>query len=65
MILGFGISYVLFSLHSLPCQMCLFVAKPTVDGFLWNKHEGDGKFLTPVQSITSGFLAACIGPVAT
>ena len=46
-------------------QMCLFVAKPTVDGLLWAKHEGDGKQLTPGQSMVSGFLAACIGPVAT
>lgn len=29
------------------------------------KHEGDGKQLTPIQSMASGFLAACIGPVAT
>ncbi len=33
--------------------------------WLWNKHEGDGKMLTPGQSMTSGFLAALLGPVAT
>ena len=27
--------------------------------------EGDGKQLTPGQSMMSGFSAACIGPVAT
>lgn len=46
-------------------QMCLFVAKPTIDSMLWGKHEGDGKQLSPGQSMASGFLAACIGPVAT
>ncbi|KAL6754018.1 mitochondrial substrate carrier protein [Haematococcus lacustris] len=46
-------------------QMCLFWAKNKVDGALWDKHEGDGKQLTPGQSMTSGFLAALLGPVAT
>mmetsp|Transcript_19369 Transcript_19369/g.49277 ORF Transcript_19369/g.49277 Transcript_19369/m.49277 type:complete len:216 (+) Transcript_19369:101-748(+) len=46
-------------------QMCLFWAKHNMDAFLWDKHEGDGKQLTPGQSMTSGFLAACLGPVAT
>mmetsp|Transcript_2099 Transcript_2099/g.3352 ORF Transcript_2099/g.3352 Transcript_2099/m.3352 type:complete len:315 (-) Transcript_2099:461-1405(-) len=46
-------------------QMCLFWAKHAVDGLLWDKHEGDGKQLTPGQSMSSGFLAACLGPVAT
>jgi hypothetical protein len=32
---------------------------------LWGKHEGDGKQLTPTQSMLSGFLAACLGPIAT
>ncbi|EFJ52815.1 mitochondrial substrate carrier [Volvox carteri f. nagariensis] len=46
-------------------QMCLFWAKNNADALLWGKHEGDGKILTPVQSMTSGFLAALLGPVAT
>ncbi|PNW81786.1 hypothetical protein CHLRE_06g260200v5 [Chlamydomonas reinhardtii] len=46
-------------------QMCLFWAKNNVDKFLWDKHEGDGKMLTPTQSMTSGFLAALLGPIAT
>ena len=32
---------------------------------LWGKHEGDGMQLTLVQSMTSGFSAACLGPCAT
>lgn len=44
-------------------QMSLFWGKAVVDGALWDKHDGDGKFLTPVQSASSGFVAACIGPV--
>jgi len=46
-------------------QMCLFTAKAHVDAFLWNKHDGDGKELRPLQSMISGGLAATIGPVAT
>lgn len=46
-------------------QMCLFWAKNRMDGVLWGKYEGDGKQLTPWQSMGSGFSAACIGPVAT
>jgi len=46
-------------------QMCLFWAKNHMDQWLWGKHEGDGKQLTPTQSMVSGFSAACIGPVAT
>lgn len=46
-------------------QMCLFWAKPNMDKLLWKKHEGDGQQLTPVQSMVSGFTAACIGPCAT
>lgn len=46
-------------------QLCLFWAKNHMDTILWNKHEGDGKQLTPVQSMASGFSAACLGPVAT
>ncbi|PNH06570.1 Succinate/fumarate mitochondrial transporter [Tetrabaena socialis] len=46
-------------------QMCLFWAKNNTDKFLWDKHEGDGKMLTPGQSMTSGFLAALLGPIAT
>jgi hypothetical protein len=36
-----------------------------MDALLWDKHEGDGRILTPLQSMASGFLAACLGPVAT
>ncbi len=32
---------------------------------LWGKHEGDGMQLTLTQSMTSGFSAACLGPVCT
>mmetsp|Transcript_13028 Transcript_13028/g.39454 ORF Transcript_13028/g.39454 Transcript_13028/m.39454 type:complete len:332 (-) Transcript_13028:679-1674(-) len=46
-------------------QMCLFWAKNHMDGVLWGKTEGDGMQLTPLQSMGSGFSAACIGPVAT
>lgn len=46
-------------------QMCLFWAKNNVDKMLWDKHEGDGKILSPTQSMASGFLAAVLGPVAT
>lgn len=35
------------------------------DRLFWAKHEGDGKRLTPVQSMVSGFCAAVLGPVAT
>ena len=44
-------------------QMSLFWGKNVMDGVLWNKSDGDGKFLTPGQSAASGFVAACIGPV--
>ena len=46
-------------------QMCLFWAKNRIDGIFWGKYEGDGKQLSPGQSMASGFSAACIGPVAT
>ncbi|GAX83743.1 hypothetical protein CEUSTIGMA_g11168.t1 [Chlamydomonas eustigma] len=46
-------------------QMCLFIAKPTLDSVLWGKHDGDGKQLSPFQSMTSGFFAAFVGPCAT
>lgn len=46
-------------------QLCLFWAKNRMDRLLWDKHEGDGRMLTPVQSMVSGFSAACLGPVAT
>ena len=46
-------------------QMCLFWAKNNLDRIYWDKHEGDGKKLTPLQSMMSGFSAACLGPVAT
>ena len=32
---------------------------------LWGKHEGDGVQLSPLQSMGSGFSAACLGPVCT
>jgi solute carrier family 25 (mitochondrial citrate transporter), member 1 len=46
-------------------QMCLFWAKANLDHIYWGKNEGDGKKLTPVQSMVSGFSAACLGPCAT
>jgi solute carrier family 25 citrate transporter 1 len=46
-------------------QMCMFSAKSYVDGFLWNKRDGDGTTLHPLQSMTSGAVAATLGPVAT
>eukprot|EP00879_Flechtneria_rotunda_P020846 GHRR01021947.1.p1 GENE.GHRR01021947.1~~GHRR01021947.1.p1 ORF type:complete len:299 (+),score=74.35 GHRR01021947.1:451-1347(+) len=46
-------------------QMCLFWAKANMDKYLWGKYEGDGKQLTPTQSMTSGFAAAFLGPCAT
>ncbi|MEW5319504.1 MAG: hypothetical protein WDW38_010649 [Sanguina aurantia] len=46
-------------------QMCLFWAKSHADRILWDKHEGDGMQLTPVQSMASGFSAACLGPFVT
>ncbi len=46
-------------------QMCLFWAKNHMDALLWGKEEGDGKQLSPLQSMASGFSAACLGPVAT
>lgn len=46
-------------------QMCLFWAKSNMDALLWDKHEGDGKQLTPGQSMASGGLAAVLGPLAT
>lgn len=46
-------------------QMCLFWAKNNLDRIYWGKEEGDGGQLTMVQSMTSGFSAACLGPVAT
>ena len=46
-------------------QMCLFWAKNNLDRIYWDKHEGDAKKLSPVQSMVSGFSAACLGPCAT
>ena len=46
-------------------RRCLFWAKNRMDNLLWGKSEGDGKQLTPLQSMASGFSAACLGPVAT
>ena len=45
--------------------MCLFFFKPLADSLFWGKAEGDGKALTPGQSMVSGFSAACVGPLAT
>ncbi len=38
------------------CSLC---------SLLWGKHEGDGMQLTLLQSMGSGFSAACLGPVCT
>lgn len=46
-------------------QMCLFWAKANLDTIYWGKVDGDGMKLTPIQSMVSGFSAACLGPVAT
>lgn len=46
-------------------QMCLFWAKNNFDRLFFSKEEGDGRTLQPWQSMTSGFSAACLGPVAT
>ena len=55
--------------HAAQCcgrmRRCLFWAKNRMDNLLWGKSEGDGKQLTPLQSMASGFSAACLGPVAT
>ena len=42
-------------------QMCLFAAKNQFDRLYWGKHEGDAMQLSPLQSMGSGFSAACIG----
>ena len=46
-------------------QMCMFWAKHGVDGLLWDKRDGDGRTLHPLQSMASGACAATLGPVAT
>jgi solute carrier family 25 citrate transporter 1 len=46
-------------------QMCMFWAKNSVDGFLWDKRDGDGTTLHPLQSMVSGAVAATLGPFAT
>ncbi len=46
-------------------QMCMFWAKSGVDGFLWDKRDGDGRVLHPLQSMVSGAVAATLGPFAT
>ena len=46
-------------------QMCLFWAKNNFDRLLWGKQEGDGRQLSLLQSMGSGFSAACLGPFAT
>ena len=42
-------------------QMCLFAAKNQFDRLYWGKLEGDATQLSPLQSMGSGFSAACIG----
>ncbi|KAK7377224.1 hypothetical protein VNO80_02646 [Phaseolus coccineus] len=42
-------------------QSAMFTAKNAFDVLLWKKHEGDGKFLQPWQSMISGFLAGTAG----
>jgi solute carrier family 25 citrate transporter 1 len=46
-------------------QLCMFWAKHNFDRIYWGKAEGDGKALTPGQSMASGFSAAILGPIAT
>lgn len=46
-------------------QAAMFTAKYMFDKALWNKQEGDGKFLQPWQSMISGFLAGTAGPICT
>jgi solute carrier family 25 citrate transporter 1 len=46
-------------------QMCMFWAKNGVDGLLWDKRDGDGRTLHPLQSMASGAVAATLGPFAT
>ncbi|KAL6534395.1 Mitochondrial succinate-fumarate transporter [Orobanche hederae] len=46
-------------------QAAMFTAKNAFDGFLWDKHEGDGTVLQPWQSMISGFLAGTAGPICT
>lgn len=43
-------------------QMSMFWGKALCDNLIWGKKDNDGKVLTPVQSATSGFIAASIGP---
>ena len=45
--------------------MCLFYFKNKADALYWGKHEGDGKALTPGQSMISGYTAAFFGPLAS
>ena len=45
--------------------MCMFWAKANLDTIYWGKHDGDGKQLTPMQSMLSGGSAAFLGPIAT
>ncbi len=44
-------------------QMSLFYSKYILDRMMWAKEDGDGKILAPWQSMTTGFAAACVGPV--
>ena len=46
-------------------QMCLFWAKSNADRVLWDKRDGDGRVLHPLQSMASGAVSATLGPFAT
>jgi len=46
-------------------QMFMFSTKAYVDTLLWGKKEGDKTCLTSTQSMTSGFIAGCVGPLVT
>lgn len=68
-----GSSFLLFSQghkqqHCCNLMSCLAVLLTVLTcccRIYWGKLEGDGMQLTPVQSMTSGFSAACLGPCAT
>ena len=46
-------------------QALMFPLKWACDSMLWGKRDGDGRQLTPGQSMTSGFVAGMVGPFAT
>lgn len=53
------------SKYSHTCRRLSYPHPPSARRFLWGKHEGDHKQLTPMQSMLSGFSAAFLGPIAT